>query len=285
MYVMKNCSEIPDSLIFKTFQDGFADYMVQIEMDLEFFKDHFLGIEGNRKDLSFIAFKEGIPVGIVLGGFKTSEKYRTLRCGGMSVIPSERGTGIAAQLMKQHEKLAVEHGCRQLFLEVIRGNDRAIEFYKKMGYEKIYDLTYRYIQTDEYNPVEKYGDIDLEIEEITFNELRMMRLMDNSHLPWQGEFDYFKQLPCRYFGIRKDGNLIAGSAAWVHRLFYIWVDPEHRMKGYGGAIINRNIKELKPDIFRITYANNSNLYTFSEHLKIRRDKISQFELYKWLDKE
>lgn len=74
---------------------------------------------------------------MTLGGLKMGENFKTLRCGGMSLIPEERGTGLAKTLMDFHEKkAAIDMGCSQLFLEVIDSNERAIKFYQKLGYKK-----------------------------------------------------------------------------------------------------------------------------------------------------
>ncbi len=37
MYTIKKCSEVSDFLIFKAFTDGFADYIIHVEMDEAFF--------------------------------------------------------------------------------------------------------------------------------------------------------------------------------------------------------------------------------------------------------
>src|SRR5690625_7170947 len=49
---------------------------------------------------------------------------------------------ISHKLFELHKEEAILNGCQQLFLEVIDRNDRAIQFYKKLGYEKQYDLSY-----------------------------------------------------------------------------------------------------------------------------------------------
>ncbi|GMQ62224.1 GNAT family N-acetyltransferase [Vallitalea maricola] len=281
MYEIKKCSEVSDSIVFKTFTDGFADYMIHVEMDEEFFLNRFFGPEGNDKELSFIAFKEDVPVGITLGGVKDGEHVKTLRCGGMSLIPSERGSGLAKTLMEYHEKKARDIGCRQLFLEVIKGNDRAINFYNKMGYEKVYNLTYRKWEIKDNNTMGN-SPYDNKVEDITFGDIKSLRDIDYSHLPWQSDFPYFRNLDCNYYGIRENGNIVAGIVANNKRLIYLWVHPEYRMKGYGKALLNKVITVLKPEDFNVVYANNSQIHTFCNYFNMKMESISQFEMYKWL---
>lgn len=281
MYDIKLCSEVSDELTFKAFKDGFADYMIQVELDKEKFFSRFFGPEGNDRELSYIALKEGEPVGITLGGLKVGENYKTLRCGGMAIVPTERGTGLAKELMAKHEKKAREIECRQLFLEVINGNERAVSFYKKIGYEKIYDLTYRRWVFDENKLIDESWKNN-RVEEITYEDMRSLREHDLSHLPWQGDFPYFECLPCNYYGIHKGDQLVAGVVASKRRIFYLWVKPEHRHKGYARALLYKVIKELNPEELQLMYANNAPMHTFANQLGMLVEPISQYEMYKWL---
>ncbi|WP_304942259.1 GNAT family N-acetyltransferase [Vallitalea guaymasensis] len=281
MYKIKKCSRVSDSIVFKAFTDGFADYMIHVEMDEEYFINRFFGPEGNDRELSFIAFKEDIPVGIILGGVKEGENVKTLRCGGMSLIPSERGNGLAKTLMEYHEKKSKEIGCRQLFLEVIKGNDRAINFYKKMGYEKVYNLTYRKWEIKDKSNI-GISPYDNKVEDMTFEGIRYLREIEYSHLPWQSDFPYFKNIECNYYGIKEKGNIVAGIVATNKRLIYLWVHPMYRMKGYGKSLLNKVITELEPEELNVSYTNNSQVHTFCNHLNMKMESISQLEMYKWL---
>ncbi|WP_105615376.1 GNAT family N-acetyltransferase [Vallitalea okinawensis] len=283
MYLIKKCSEVSDTQIFKAFTEGFADYMIQVKMDEISFINRFFGAEGNDRELSYIAFREDKPVGIILGGIKTGENFKTLRCGAMALIPKERGTGLAKTLMELHEKAGIEIECKQLFLEVIDGNDRAIGFYKKMGFEKVYNLTYRSWDLKGKNPL-KIDDNSLEkkVKMMTFDDIYELRKIDLSHLPWQGEFVYFKHLDCHYYGVKDNGNIVAGITATNTRIFYLWVHPEYRNKGYAKALLNKIITEIKPKVLRLTYSNNSQIHTFANHYRMKKDPISQVEMYKWL---
>ncbi|WP_425448279.1 GNAT family N-acetyltransferase [Dethiothermospora halolimnae] len=283
MYKIKKCSEVSDSQIFRAFTEGFSDYIVQVQMDEASFVNRFFGPEGNDRNLSYIAFKKDTPVGVILSGIKLNEDFKTLRCGGMAVVPTERGTGLAQRLFKLHEKTAVEIGCRQLFLEVINGNDRAIKFYKNMGYEKTYDLTYRTWNLDGRNPLTIDRDyLEKKVQQMTYDDIYSLRRVDHSHLPWQGAFPYFKSIPCHFYGIKDNDNIVAGIVATNNRVFYLWVHPEKRNKGYGKALLNRVITDLKPEVLNIMYSNNHQIHTFANHYNMTIAPINQLEMYKWL---
>ncbi|WDV46459.1 GNAT family N-acetyltransferase [Clostridiaceae bacterium M8S5] len=282
MYTFRKCSEVDDTITFKAFTDGFVDYMIQVKMDEEFFINRFFGIEGNDRELSYVALKDDVPVGVCLGGIKTNEKIKTLRCGGMSVIPEHRGTGVAKSLMKLHEKAARKINCKQLFLEVLKGNDRAISFYKKLGYEKVYDLEYRKWSMDNVSSLKIDVALSEKVKEITYDEVRKIKQFDYTHIPWQSCFDFFKDIDCHYYGIYEDGVIVAGCVATNNRLFYLYVHDDHRLKGYAKALLNSAITDLKPKVLALMHANNSSMCTFANHLNMEKDKISQYEMYRWL---
>ena len=142
MISYKRCTEVNEDIIFQAFQIGFSDYIIQIEMTKDFFMDRFFGPEGNCLEYSVIALDEDKPVGLNLGGIKIFEGIKTLRCGALCVHPDYRGTEVSKRLFRLHKEIAIANGCKQLFLEVIAGNDRAINFYEKKGYEKVYDMVY-----------------------------------------------------------------------------------------------------------------------------------------------
>jgi ribosomal protein S18 acetylase RimI-like enzyme len=142
MTTYKRGSEVPVDLVYKAFQIGFSDYIIKFDISKENFIKRFFGPEGNALEHSFIALDNNDAVGLILGGIKIYEDVKTMRCGTMAVSPAHRGRGISHKLFELHKGEAIKEGCKQLFLEVIVGNDRAIKFYEKMGYEKIYDISY-----------------------------------------------------------------------------------------------------------------------------------------------
>jgi ribosomal protein S18 acetylase RimI-like enzyme len=281
MYKILKCSEVTDNEIFKAFNAGFIDYMIQITMEEEEFINRFFGAEGNDRALSFIAYNnDDKSVGIILGGLKTNETLKTLRCGGMCVVPEERGSGLAYELMRLHFEEAKRIGCEQLFLEVINGNDRAVTFYKKLGYEKVYDLTYRSLEVNPDYEINLKKHKNIKIESITFDELKEIRIRDFSHLPWQYSFEYFSQLETKCYGVKVNDTIIAGLATSGIKILYLWVHPAHRRRGLASHLVNRMIQDNKPEKITMAYTNNSEIHTYASKLGMKMDEISQFEMYK-----
>src|SRR5690554_4477018 len=142
MISYKRCIEVSEDVIFQAFQIGFSDYIIKFDMPKDFFMKRFFGPEGNSLEYSVIALDGDKPVGLNLGGIKIYEGIKTLRCGALCIHPDYRGTEVGKKLFELHKEIAMENDCKQMFLEVIVGNDRAINFYKKKGYAKVYDIVY-----------------------------------------------------------------------------------------------------------------------------------------------
>ena len=135
------------------------------------------------------------------------EGIRTLRCGALCVHPDYRGSEISHRLFDLHKSTALKEGCRQMFLEVIAGNDRALRFYEKKGYEKMYDIAY-YSHS---NPMEFDEALpeSVTVERIAMASLREFGKNSNGvHVNWQNDFDYRKLS-------RKPTTLVVGMKVYL----------------------------------------------------------------------
>jgi ribosomal protein S18 acetylase RimI-like enzyme len=280
MIIYKKCNEVDVDVVFKAFSIGFSDYIIKFDMTKDFFIDRFFGPEGNALENSFVAIDDDKPVGIVLSGIKEYEGIRTMRCGTMAVAPDYRGTGISKKLMELHKEVAINNGCKQLFLEVVVGNDRAINFYKKLNYSKIYDISY-FSLSNLSMLVEKRSS-DLEIRNISIEELKGLReKISYIHLNWQGDMEYIE---------KSEGQLNLGAyinnvpigAASVNKsskVSYIWVEKAFEHKGIAENLLIKASKELSLTKLSIAFSNNANLEGFLKHIGFERDKVSQYEMY------
>lgn len=280
MITYKKCTEVNEDYIFQAFQVGFSDYIVKINVTKDFFMKHFFGAEGNSLEHSIIAIDENEPVGLNLGGIKIYEGIKTLRCGALCIHLDYRGTEVGIKLFEIHKEIAIENNCKQLFLEVIVGNDRAINFYKKRDYEKLYDIAYY----SHNNPLELKSKLpnDLKIEKIEEDILRSLNCqIQDTHISWQNDFDYINQINGQvYYGMFKDEKLVGGLS--IHpkgKISFLWINPELRCQGIGRAFIYHAVKELSIEKLVINFTNNAKLLGFVKRLNFTKDLISQYEMY------
>lgn len=280
MIIYDYCSNVEFEKVYNAFRIGFSDYIIKLEISKEDFMKRFFGPEGNQLENSFIALDDGNPIGLILGGIKDYEGIKTIRCGTLCIHPDYRGKEISKNLFELHRRTAIDNKCKQMFLEVIVGNDRAIKFYSKLGYEKVYDIKYYSIKD-----IDKLqGDVDesIDIEEVTFDTiLNLSERIKDIHINWQNDFDYMKKLEgLMHYGVYKESKLIgAMSISKNGKIFFIWINPEYRQKGIGRNLILKTAKDLNLNNLNISFPNNANIEGFIKKMNFQKDNISQYEMY------
>ena len=73
-----------------------------------------------------VAGPEGTPVGFCV--IREDELYQ------LFVAPAARGTGLAAALLADGEARLAAKGIREVWLDCVIGNDRALHFYERQGW-------------------------------------------------------------------------------------------------------------------------------------------------------
>jgi ribosomal protein S18 acetylase RimI-like enzyme len=279
----ERCSEVEDRFIFQAFMDGFSDYMVKFQFAEEDFIKRFFGPEGNSREISFIAFDQEQPVGVILGGIKNYESIKTMRCGTLAIHPEYRGKGISQRLFELHKEVAVNHGCKQLFLEVIVGNDRAINFYKRLGYEKVYDIVY-YTNTD----LSKLHQTDtlpgLQLKKLDFAEFKQDIEQWNYHINWQNDLEFIAEVPTNtYYSVYENGQL--RGALSMHpggNISFLMVDKASRGKGIGTMMLRTAAEDLQLSRMSTGFPNNNLLEGFFKKNGFTKGTLTQYEMYMML---
>lgn len=280
MITYKRCDEVNMDLIYNAFSIGFSDYIIKLDMPKDFFVKRFFGPEGNSLESSFIALDDNRPVGVVLSGIKEYEGIKTIRCGTLAVDPEYRGNGVSKRLMELHKEEGINNGCKQLFLEVIVGNDRAINFYKKLNYDKIYDLVY--FSLSDISKLKEKDTMNLEVKIIDIEELKKSQeRIKDLHLNWQNDMEYIEKSEGQLNLGAYINNKLVGvvSINKSSKISYIWVENSLRHKGVATKLLVNAAKELNLSKLNAGFPNNARLEGFLKHIGFERDKISQYEMY------
>lgn len=276
----KACTDVSMSQIFDAFSLGFSDYIVPLKMSLDAFESRFFGPEGNSLNLSFIALDDERPIGLILGGIRLFDGLKTMRCGTLCIAPEYRGHGITNKLFEMHKLAAVDEGCKQLFLEVIKGNDRAIKFYENCGYTKIYKLKYYsgIINTMIFSK----GSMSNDIKQIPFEKVDELRksLID-CHINWQSDTPFYAMSTNEaYFAAFEDHKEIAVIAMNSQgKINFLWVDPAYRNQGLGSSMVKKAALAQGSEKISICLPNNSSLEGFLRKLRFQKESIEQYEMY------
>ncbi|MDH4421856.1 GNAT family N-acetyltransferase [Bacillus cereus] len=279
MIQYKRCSEVSIDLVYEAFKDGFSDYIIKMDVSKEDFIKRFLGPEGNALEHSFLALDGDKSVSVILGGIKDYESIKTMRCGTLAVHPEYRGIGVSQKLFELHKEEAIQNGCKQLFLEVIVGNDRAVKFYKKLGYEKVYDLSYYNL-----NDVTKLTNKDnknVEVKKFEFQTFKLeIQKWLNFHINWQNDIDYIEKTNNSYYGAYVDNDLKGTVCINEHgKISFIFVEKDYRNIGVGTKLLRASSEELKLSSFSIGFPNNGLLEGFLKKSGFKKNALTQYEMY------
>ncbi len=110
----------------------FSDYIVPMKSSRAFFIDFVQSVGGNIANV-IVAMDGGRIVGYANPVVDGGEAW----IGGVGVVPGHRGRGIGERLMLAAEDFSRRQGAETSILEVIQGNIRAHELYRRLGYEDV----------------------------------------------------------------------------------------------------------------------------------------------------
>lgn len=279
MIQYKRCSEVSIDLVYEAFKDGFSDYIIKMEVSKEDFIKRFLGPEGNTLEHSFLALDDEKSVGLILGGIKDYESIKTMRCGTLAVHPDYRGMGVSQHLFELHKEEAVQNGCKQLFLEVIVGNDRAINFYNKLGYEKVYDLSYYNLK--DVTKITNKANKNVAVKKIEFQTFKLeIQKWLNFHINWQNDIDYIEKTNNTYYGAYVDNDLKGTVCINEHgKISFIFVDKGYRNIGIATQLLQVANEKLKLASVSIGFPNNGLLEGFLKKSGFEKNALTQYEMY------
>ncbi|MCU4989913.1 GNAT family N-acetyltransferase [Bacillus cereus] len=279
MIQYKRCSEVSIDLLYEAFRDGFSDYIIKMEVSKEDFIKRFLGTEGNLLEHSFLALDGDKSIGVILGGIKDYENIKTMRCGTLAVHPNYRGIGVSQKLFELHKEEALQNECKQLFLEVIVGNDRAIRFYNKLGYEKVYDLSYYNLK--DLTKIISKGGKGIEVKQLEFPSFKVeIQKWLHFHINWQNDMDYIEKTNNTFYGAYV-GNELNGSICINEqgKISFIFVDKDYRNIGIATSLLLRASEELNIASLSIGFPNNNLLEGFLKKNGFEKNTLAQYEMY------
>src|SRR5262245_50966542 len=131
MIELRPAASLSRARLAALFTAGYEDYYTQLQID-----EAALGFMIRAWDLdldaSRVALRDGEPVGLCMLGLRGDEAW----IGGVGVVVPERRGGIGARLMEAVLAGARSRGVREVRLEVITENVRAIPLYERLGFRR-----------------------------------------------------------------------------------------------------------------------------------------------------
>jgi len=157
------------------FSRGYEGYVIPFQVDedaLRFMTETFdLDLAAGR-----VAFRGDEAVGLANLGIRETRGW----IGGVGVVPSARRQGVGRVLMQAVHEQATARGLRELWLEVIEGNDAAFSLYEKLGYKLLRWVEVATLDAD-------LGSTDGVDEASVEDALARIRSLRREREPWQRE--------------------------------------------------------------------------------------------------
>ena len=134
-----SADNVPLGDILASVTDAYSDYLMPMQMDLTTF-EKMLGMRGFDPSLSMLAVEEDASGAKDIASFWLSAIEPEARPGIVYAITvgtciAHRRKGLAQQLYKRLAPRAQQAQLNFCLLEVIEGNDKAVDFYEGLGFE------------------------------------------------------------------------------------------------------------------------------------------------------
>lgn len=134
MTSIKPLNEENAETLAPVFNEAFSDYLVKVRATPE-----SLAVKIKQESIDPVwsvgAYHEGRLVGFILHGCRSTPSGKWLYNAGTGVIPSARGQNLTEQMYRYIMPLAQLEGISRFVLEVIVENTRALNIYKKIGFD------------------------------------------------------------------------------------------------------------------------------------------------------
>lgn len=137
---IRNLAAINTKDIVKCLLSAFSNYFVSLPQSVVYWETRFKAARVDR-NLSFGMFDEDKLVGFIITGIDEHEGKLTAFNSGTGVLPEYRGTAIVDKLYEHAIPIFKNCGVEKCMLEVIQENERAINVYRRIGFQIKRNLT------------------------------------------------------------------------------------------------------------------------------------------------
>lgn len=267
---IRNLRDTPFKDILECFYQAFQEYYVDISKDHEYYKERWRLANVNY-GLSFGAFHRDKLVGFVLNAIDCREGLFTSYNACTGVFPEFRGKKLVKSIYDYAIPILKENEIERCILEVITENSRAINAYRRVGFE----ITKHYkcfSGTLAHKPEEEY-----ELREVGFNTDVLIKLLNQNWYSWENHALTITKGNYRYFEILFQGTtesyfIIAPSGGYVAQMEVLVETPGAWNRLFSGLaqiadqIKINNVDERHTD--KITHLQNARLTNYLDQYEM-----------------
>lgn len=134
LYKFHHLQGIAPERLCQVFNESFRDYVIPLELTPAMLQQKMAG-ESIRLEYSAGAFQNEQLAGFILHG-RDDANPGVLYNGATGVIPSARGLHLVQELYGHFTPLYRQHGVREILLEVIATNTKAVKAYDNSGFRQ-----------------------------------------------------------------------------------------------------------------------------------------------------
>jgi len=245
---LRTLEDVPLERLHAAYQRAFSDYSVQIDMPLWRFRA-MARRRGFRPELSVGAFANDELVGFIMNAVRDWQGTRSGYDICTGVVPEWRKRGVTTKAFPEVLRLLRGDGVRQHLLEVIQANAPAVDLYTKQGFERTRSFSCFATTKDRMTPSRK-GAVDIASVDIQSLDWDRLRSFWDREPSWQNSIYSVTAVPEAMEAVAaRVGGRIVGYGI-VERATgdvpQLAVDPGHRGRGVGGAILAVLVARTEP---------------------------------------
>ena len=252
----------------QVFNQGFADYMVPINIGLEQFFS-MLRFDSIDVSSSRVVTRDGDAVGAAL----IARRGWNSRLAGMAIMPGGRGQGVGRWLMKQLLEEARQRGDRRMELEVIEQNSPAVSLYQQAGFVTLRRLI-SYILEKPAGEAHPIDEIDLRVMG------RLVSAYGLSDLPWQISGETVTQFGPPYQAYCHEDSYVAISSPESPQITLrsMLLMPEAKNKNWGEKLLQGLFARFPNKTWRVPAIFPEEFGNLFERVGFEREELSQFQM-------
>lgn len=250
---IRSLKDIDFDTVFHAFEQAFSDYEIRFEKEEV---RAMLKRRGFTPELSFAMFDNGDIVAFTLNGTGIYRGVRTAYDTGTGTLEAYRGKGIAKEIFQHSIPYLKEAGIGQYLLEVIKGNDKAISVYSKLGFEVTREFDcFRQSRNGLTDMAMSPADPEISIMEIPTESISTALSFCDFAPSWQNSVESLDRagsdLKC--LGAFISGKLVGYCVTdpLSGDLSQIAVDRDHRRRGIASSLFGEAVKLMKSEHIKV----------------------------------
>ena len=250
---IRSLENIDFDTLLRGFENAFSDY--EVVFDKEEVRSMLIK-RGYESSLSFAAFVDDEIVAFTLNGIGRFSGILTAYDTGTGTVKDFRGQGIAGKIFYHSLPFLKEAGIKRYLLEVMQNNHKAINVYRKMGFETTREFDcFRQNITEIRNPEPTGADTSIRVETIDADAVNEATTFCDFIPSWQNSFESIERgksgLTC--IGAFHSDRLVGYSVidTTTGDLTQIAVARNFRRRGIASLLLQKAMSMMKTDFIKV----------------------------------